>query len=281
MNRYQETLYPDWGQSFAIKEMLYRDRTEHQDLAIFETERFGRVLALDGVIQTTEGDEFMYHEMLVHVPILAHGDARKVLIVGGGDGGSLREALKHPRVEPVMVEIDGGVIEFSKKWLPTLSDGAFDDPRSRIVIADGCEFMKTSDETFDVIIIDSTDPVGPGAVLFTEEFYADCRRRLNPGGVMTTQNGVPRLQPREVTDSHRRLSASFEDVWFYVTAVPTYVGGFMTLGWGATDAALRLVPTATLRERFAANPFPTRYYTPDIHAAGFALPRYVLDLFST
>lgn len=279
MSRYQETLYPDWGQSFAVGQMLYRDRTGHQDLAIFETERFGRVLALDGVIQTTERDEFMYHEMLVHVPILAHGSARKVLIIGGGDGGSLREALKHPGVEPVMVEIDSTVVALSKTWLPTLSDGAFDNPRSRLVIADGCRFVQQTDETFDVIIIDSTDPIGPGAVLFTEAFYADCRARLAPGGVMTTQNGVPHLQPREVTDSHRRLSASFADVWFYVTAVPTYVGGVMTLGWAATDPALRQVPLATLRQRYAANPVATRYYTPEIHAAAFALPRYVQDLF--
>ena len=278
MEDYTETLYSDWRQSFAVKKLLYRTRSEHQDLVVFETERFGRVLALDGVIQTTEYDAFMYHEMLVHVPIFAHGTVQDVLIVGGGDGGSLCEVLKHPDLRPVLVEIDASVIEISQAWFPSLSVGAFQNPRSRIEIVDGCTFMRDSSEQFDVIIIDSTDPIGPAEGLFTSKFYADCRRRLRSGGVMVTQNGVPALQKQELMDSYQNLRASFADVGFYLTVVPTYVGGFMALGFAATDTTPRFTSLSLLQDRFARCTIPTAYYTPELHAASFALPKWIQNL---
>src|SRR5690606_23586133 len=158
-----ETLYPFYRQSLSVDRLLYDSKTEHQRIRVFENARFGRVLTLDGIVQTTEGDEFIYHEMLAHVPILAHGSARRVLIIGGGDGGMAREVLRHRSVERVtMVEIDAGVVEFAKKYLPNLSAGAFDDPRLDLVIADGAAYVAETDERFDVIIVDSTDPIGPG-----------------------------------------------------------------------------------------------------------------------
>jgi len=278
-DRFEETLYPGWRQAFAVDRWIHREKTEHQDLAIFESPVFGRVLALDGVIQITEGDEFMYQEMMVHVPIIGHGDARKVLIVGGGDGGCLREALKHPTVEPTLVEIDAGVVEFSKTWMPTIGKAALEDPRSRIVIADGVDFMKTSTETFDVIIIDSTDPQGPGKVLFTQDFYTDCHARLSDRGILVTQNGVPFTQGQEVTDSWTRLrGAGFADVSFYGVAVPSYVGGFMTLGWASKDPANRRLGVDDVRARLGGRDLATRYWTPDIQVACFALPRYIQNL---
>ncbi|MBF0130589.1 MAG: polyamine aminopropyltransferase [Alphaproteobacteria bacterium] len=275
---FEETLHLHWGQVFKVRRTLLHERTEFQDLVVFESETFGRVLALDGVIQTTEADEAHYHEMLAHVPILAHGNARDVLIVGGGDGGILREVVKHPGVNATLVEIDPGVIEMSRKHLPSLSDGAFDHPRARVVIGDGAKFVAGAAETFDVIIVDSTDPHGPGAVLFSEAFYADCRRRLAPGGIMVTQNGVPFLQPDELGHGWRRLRSHFDDVWFYVTAVPTYLGGLMTLGWASLDPACRRQSVESIRSRFDALGLKTRYYTPDIHVGSFALPRYIQDL---
>lgn len=180
MSDYQETLYQGYGQRFSIDNMLHEVRTEHQHLVIFENARMGRVMALDGVIQTTEADEFIYHEMLTHVPILAHGAARRVLIIGGGDGGMLREVAKHKSVERItMVEIDGTVVDMCKAFLPNHSQGAFDDPRLNLVIDDGMRFVATTEERFDVIISDSTDPIGPGEVLFSENFYQACRRCLN------------------------------------------------------------------------------------------------------
>jgi spermidine synthase len=276
MDWFTETLWPHWAQKIKVKEVLYHDQTEHQDLIVFESEAWGRVLALDGVVQTTTADEFVYHEMLVHTPILAHGRAEEVLIIGGGDGGCLREALKHPGVKRVtQVEIDAGVIEFCKQYLPTLSDGAFEHPKARVIIADGARYAKETEDRFDVIIVDSTDPQGPGAVLFTEEFYRDCRRMLKPGGVMATQCGNPSIHPDELefTQSRQR-AAGFSDVTYYFAAVPTYVGGSMALGFASDDPALRLVDAQTLAARQV--PQGLRYYTPEIHRAAFAHPAWMI-----
>lgn len=163
-NIYLETLYTGYGQSFTVDKLLFEDKTKHQHLIIFENRIFGRMLALDGVIQTTEKDEFIYHEMLTHVPILAHGEAKRVLIIGGGDGGMLREVLKHQNVEHVtMVEIDLAVVDMCKQWLPNHSAGAYDDPRVNLVIDDGVKFVNNTreapDNSFDVIISDCTDPI--------------------------------------------------------------------------------------------------------------------------
>ncbi|WP_431858177.1 polyamine aminopropyltransferase [Azospirillum sp.] len=276
---YTETLHSDVAQRLRMGRILFRDKTEHQDLVIFESPTLGRVMALDGVIQTAEGDEFVYHEMLTHVPVLAHGRVRRVLIVGGGDGGMLRRVLEHPGVERVtMVEIDRTVVDLAIRYLPSISAGAFDDPRAELVIADGCRFVKETDQTFDVIIIDSTDPQGPGAVLFTEEFYRDCKTRLTPGGILCTQNGVPFLQPQELRDSHGRLKRLFADVSFFVAPVPTYYGGFMAFGWATDDEALRRWTEAEIRPRFEGAGLKTRYYTPAIHAASFALPAFMLEI---
>lgn len=276
---FTETLHPWLAQRLRIDRVLFRDKTEHQDLIIFENERFGRVLTLDGVVQTTEGDEFVYHEMMAHVPIMAHGAATRVLIIGGGDGGMAREVLKHKAVAKLtMVEIDRGVVDMSREHLPSLSAGAFDDPRLDLVITDGAKYVAETADRFDVIIVDSTDPIGPGEVLFTAEFYANCKRCLTAGGIIVTQNGVPSLQGSEVTNSHERLGRSFADVWFYVAAVPTYQGGFMTLGWATDDKAKRRLDAETIAARFEPLGIATRYYTPAIHQACFALPKFVLDL---
>ena len=275
---FQETLHPEFTQGLSMDKVLYHDKSDLQDLIIFENSRFGRVMCLDGVVQTTEGDEFVYHEMLAHVPILAHGKAKSVLIIGGGDGGMAREALKHQGVQVTMVEIDGAVVDFCKQHLPNHSAGAFDNPRLNLVITDGAKYVKETDDRFDVIIVDSTDPIGPGAVLFTAEFYADCKRCLTDGGVVVTQNGVPFVQPEEVTNSYRRLGESFTDVHFYRAAVPTYQGGDMTFGWATDDASLRRVSVGELEQRYAAAGIDTRYVTPDLQAASFALPRTILSL---
>lgn len=275
---FEETLHPELRQGLAMTEVLYRDRSDVQDLIIFDNPRFGRVMCLDGVVQTTEGDEFVYHEMLAHVPILAHGAAQRVLIIGGGDGGMAREVLKHDGLAVTMVEIDRAVVDFCAEHLPNHSAGAFENPRLDLVITDGARFVQETQERFDVIIVDSTDPIGPGAVLFTAEFYADCKRCLTEGGVVVTQNGVPFVQPEEITQSYRRLGESFADVHFYRAAVPTYQGGDMAFGWATDDPELRRTPAATLAQRYADADLDLRYLTPDVHAAAFALPRQVLDL---
>jgi spermidine synthase len=233
------------------------------------------VLALDDIVQVTTNDEYVYHEMMVHVPLFAHGRAREVLIIGGGDGGILREVLKHPVRRATMVEIDRAVVDMCLKYMPTIPGKAFADKRTNLVITDGARFVAESKDRFDAIIVDSTDPMGPGEVLFTEAFYKNCRRLLNPGGILVNQNGVPFMQPSELPMTYRRRRRFFKDTGFYVAAVPSYYGGFMTLGWAATDAKSRAVPLATLTRRFKSLRLKTKYYTPEIHRACFALPAFI------
>ncbi len=283
MKWFTETLYSGtsgegYAQRFEIERVVRRLRTDLQDLIIFESPHYGRVLALDGIVQTTERDEFAYHEMMVHVPLVGHGAAKEVLIIGGGDGGCLREALRHPVDRVTMVEIDRTVVDLCREHMPSLSDGAFDDPRTDLIITDGLKFVAETERRFDVVIVDSTDPIGPGEVLFSEKFYGDCKRCLTPGGIVVTQNGVPTFQPEEVTASYRRLSTHFADVSFYLTVVPTYIGGFMTLGWASDNTALRQQTAADLTASFEKLGIAARYYSPAVHAGAFALPPFIAEL---
>lgn len=275
---FNEALYDAYSQEFTVDKVYFEQKTDHQHLIIFENAKFGRVMALDGIVQTTEGDEFIYHEMMTHVPLLAHGNAKRVLIIGGGDGGILREVCKHGSVEHItQVEIDLQVVEMCKKYLPNHSAGAYDDPRVNIVIDDGANYVRQSDEQFDVIITDSTDPIGPGDVLFTSDYYQHCKARLREGGVMVAQNGVAFMQIDEVFTTAQRMQPYFTDQTFYCAAVPTYVGGVMTFAWASNNDVLRTFSTGDLVERFKQSAIPCRYYSPAIHQASFALPQYVID----
>jgi len=276
-----ETLFDDLGfrVSYKVDRVLYEMKTEHQDLVLFENPNFGKMLMLDGATQVTSADEFVYHEMMTHVPILAHGRAEAVLIVGGGDCGIAEEALKHNTVTSVtQVEIDASVVEFSKEHFPEFTGPVLSNPRFDLVIDDGMKFVAQTDRRFDVVIVDSTDPQGPGAVLFTEEFYAGVKRCLKPGGVMVTQNGVPFFQPEELRGSVQKFRKLFADGTCYIAAIPTYVGGHMAMGWATDDRGLRQTSVETLTERYAAaGRFATRYWTPEVHRAAFALPRFIAD----
>lgn len=274
--RFVETLYDAYSQTFSVEEVLYEEHTEHQDLVIFHNAKFGRVMALDGIVQTTERDEFVYHEMLAHVPLFAHRDPRQVLIIGGGDGAMLREVVRHQRLEAVtMVEIDASVVEMAKTHLPNHSGGAFDDPRLDLVIGDGARFVAETDRRFDVIIVDSTDPIGPGEVLFSEVFYANCRRCLNDGGIVVTQNGVAFFQIEEAVSTMQHFAKIFADRHLYGASIPTYIGGMMAFGWGTDDVSLRTQTPEEIAARFHASDIETRYYSPAIHVCSFAMPRYV------
>ncbi|MCW8826177.1 MAG: polyamine aminopropyltransferase [Gammaproteobacteria bacterium] len=278
MKHYAETLYDSYGQEFRVDRLYFENKTDHQHLVIFENALFGRVMALDGVIQTTEADEFIYHEMLTHVPLLAHGNVKSVLIIGGGDGGILREVCKHTGVEEItQVEIDDQVVEMCKEYLPNHSAGAYDDPRVEIVIDDGANYVKNCDRQFDLIISDSTDPIGPAEVLFTEDFYGNCKSCLKPEGIMVTQNGVAYMQLDEVVNTALRFKPHFADRSFYSAAVPTYIGGIMTFAWGSDNPAARQQTLETIEERYQSAEIKTRYYNPAIHLASFALPQYIVE----
>jgi len=276
-----ETLFDELGfrMTYEVERVLYEMRTEHQHLVLFQHKYFGKMLMLDGATQVTSRDEFIYHEMMTHVPIFAHGRVKEVLIIGGGDCGIAEEVLKHKAVARLtQVEIDESVVEFSKEHFPEFTGPVFADKRFESVIADGMKYVAETDRRFDVIIVDSTDPQGPGAVLFTKEFYANCKKCMAKGGVMVTQNGVPFFQPDELVSSVGHFRSLYADGSCYVAAIPTYVGGHMAMGWAADDAKLRQTPVETIAERYkAAGSFSTKYWTPEVHKAAFALPRFIAE----
>ena len=275
----EEALYDGYGQRFAVTAVLAQEITAYQTIEVIETASHGRVLLLDGVVQVTERDEFVYQEMIAHVPLLLHGDARRVLIIGAGDGGVLRRVLEHRTVtQAVMVEIDAAVIRLSRAHLPGVGGTAWDDSRAAVHVADGIAYVAAAAAgSFDVIIVDSTDPEGVGEVLFTTAFYRDCARVLGPRGILVNQGGVPFMQADELAQSTARRAEAFAHVSAYVVAVPTYVGGLMAIGV-ASGTAWATPDAATVAARAAvAGLVGCRYWSPAVHVASFALPPYVAD----
>lgn len=271
MKVFQEKLCEHHAQVFTIDRQLYSGETRFQNVLIFENRLFGRVLVLDGIVQLTDRDNHIYHEMIAHVPLMAHGSVGRVLLIGGGDGGTLKEVLKHPVEQVVMVEIDDDIIQLSKRFFPQVSEEAFEDPRVSLLIGDGVEYVTQADSMFDVVIVDSTDPIGPGEQLFTKTFYERCRSLLRPGGVIALQSGASSFNPEQLGGVCGRLASSFQAVRPYLAPVPTYAGGTLALiAAGESDKAL-LPAIKTLRERVRRLRLRTSYYTPDIHGAAFIL----------
>jgi spermidine synthase len=277
-----ETLFDDLGfrMSYRVDRVLYELQTDHQHLILFEQAFFGKMLMLDGATQISKRDEFIYQEMMSHVPLFAHGNAQDVLIVGGGDCGIAEEVLKHKTVKRLtQVEIDAKVVEFAKEHFPEFTTPVFADKRFESVIDDGAKFVAKTDRRFDAIIVDSTDPIGPGKILFGEKFYAGCRRCLKKGGVLVTQNGVPFFQKNELASTMAKFRRLFADASCYVAAIPVYVGGHMALGMATDNKRLRKQPVKTIAQRYLkAGSFKTKYWTPEVHVAAFAQPRFIADL---
>lgn len=260
------------GITLEIVQTLVRQKTPFQEIAIVETADFGRMLLLDGLIMTTERDEFIYHELISHIPLLALPQPpRNVLIVGGGDGGVVREALRHPSVEQVVLcEIDQMVIELSRQYLPTVA-GQLNDPRVEIQLRDGVEFMAEQKSRFDAIIIDSTDPISIGEGLFTVDFYRNVAGALTPNGVMVCQSESPLLDLDLVISIQRKLKQAFSIVTPYVAPIYTYPGGY----WSWTMASQTTEPLAAVDWDMGQSiAQATHYYNPDVHRAVFALPNY-------
>ncbi len=274
----EETFHPHWRVGLEASRVLHEVKTEHQHLVIFENTTWGRVLMLDGVCQLTTSDEFVYHEMMAHVPLMALSKPKRVLVVGGGDGGVLREVLKHPTVEKAtLCEIDRSVIDLSLKHFPEMSAGAFDNPRVEVVIADGLKFVAKAEETYDVIIVDSSEPIGPSAVLHTPEFFADCKRALRYDGVFVTQNGLPFLFPGHLAETTTALAKLYKRAALFLCCQPCYFGGPFALNWGSDDVELPDLSVKKLAKRQHKRAVATRYWTPAVHAAAFALPGYVQE----
>lgn len=260
--------------SCEVRAVLHSETTPYQQLAVLDTVTYGRMLVLNGAIQTTIVDEFTYHELIAHVPLCAHPDPQRLLIIGGGDGGAVREALKHPSVQRVdLVEIDGRVVEASRRFLPELAAG-LDDPRVNVLVADGIAHVQGHQGAYDVIIVDSTDPVGPAIGLFSPEFYAAVRRALTAEGILVAQTESPFFNRSLIARAYGAVSSIFPRSGLYWGVVPTYPSGM----WTFTAGSLAHDPSRPQAGRAASLKGKTKYYTEAVHQAAFALPPFVREL---
>jgi len=263
-------MWPGQCMSLEVDEVLFQGKSDFQELLVFKSKSYGTVLALDGVIQLTERDEFAYQEMIVHLPMCAHPNPKKVMIIGGGDGGVLREVCKHECVEEiVMCEIDKMVIEVSKKYLPTVSTH-FDDPRLKLHIDDGCKFLESKENEFDVIIVDSSDPVGPAEVLFEKPFYQAMRKALRDGGIVCTQAECLWLHLDIINNLVKQSKELYKTAEYAYTTIPTYPAGMI----GFVICSLR---GDNFTASVPARKLPSdklRYYNDKIHSASFVLPEF-------
>jgi len=264
-------LWPGQAMSLEVDEVLDHHRSKYQDVLVFKSKNHGTVFVLDGVIQVTERDEFAYQEMITHIPLYAHPNPKKVLVIGGGDGGVLREVAKHPGVEEIVIcELDADVIEVSKKYLPSLAKG-YDDPRVKVHIMDGAKFMDANKASFDVIITDSSDPIGPAGVLFETPFYKAMHESLREGGIVCTQGECMWLHIDIIKPLMDSIAQVYTDVGYAYTTIPTYPSGqigfiIATKGRGSCSQPARK-PSDDVQKTL-------RYYTPELHSAAFVLPAF-------
>ncbi len=266
---YTEKQTPHLGITCLIKETLCHFQTPYQDLAVLDTLQFGRMLVLDGMVQTTEQDEFIYHEMIAHVAMQSHPAPRHILVVGGGDGGVIREVIKYDTVESAtLVEIDEAVIEAAKKYLPSISC-ALSEPRVKVLVSDGVEHVRNATGKYDVIIVDSTEPVGPAIGLFSEEFYANIYRALKKDGIFVAQTESPFFNRDLIKNVFARIGRVFPLAKLYLASVPTYPSGL----WSFTVGSKCYEP-----ENSHNKPVEARYYNSQVHRGAFCLPGFVQEL---
>ncbi|WDL95126.1 polyamine aminopropyltransferase [Alicyclobacillus sp. ALC3] len=253
-----------------IKQIIHSEKTDFQTLDVVETVEYGRLLVLDGCVMTTDKDEFVYHEMLSHVPMHTHPNPKKVLVVGGGDGGVIREIIKHPSVEKaVLAEIDGRVIEASKTYFPHIASG-LSDPRVDVQVTDGIKYVEDHPNEFDIILIDSTDPIGPAVGLFAKDFYQSVHRALKDDGIMVAQTESPFANAKLISSVYKDVSEVFPQTHLYLAFVPTYPTGM----WSFTMGSKKYDPNAVTECRVSG----TKYYTNAVHKGALALPPFVQEL---
>ena len=261
------------GLTIKIKQLLYSGKSPYQRIDVLDSYEFGRILVLYGSIMVTEKDEFVYHEMLSHVPLFAHPNPRRVLIIGGGDGGTLREVMRHKGVKATMVEIDEMVVQTSQKYLPSIGT-AFKNPRAQVLFEDGERYLAATKEKFDVILVDASDPVGPAEVLFQKPFHKNVARCLNPGGIFVTQSESPFFHQKTVNGIQRNLREIFPVVRLYTASIPTYPSGL----WSFSYCSDKVDPVAQFKEsRVKKANLKFKYYNAALHRACFALPSFMLE----
>lgn len=268
-------LWPGQAMSLEVEEMLHDEKSEYQHVQVMKSKSYGTVLMLDGVIQVTERDEFAYQEMIAHLPLMSHKNPKKILVVGGGDGGVLREVLKHSSVEElVLCEIDKMVIDVSKKYLPTLSNGAFDDPKVTVFCGDGAEYMRQHENYFDVIITDSSDPIGPASTLFEKNYYSLMHKALKCDGLLCTQGECMWLHLELIGTMLSFCRELFPTVEYAYTTIPTYPSGQIGFVLCSKDSATNFKePVNQVGDRVVEGA-TFRYYNQGIHRASFVLPEF-------
>jgi spermidine synthase len=274
---FSEQHTPDVRLSIRVERQLACLQSKFQRIDVFDSPEFGRILVLDGYLMLTERDEFVYHEMIVHVPMAVHPAARRILVIGAGDGATVRELCRYRDIEQIdLVEIDEMVVQVCRAHLP-FTAAALDDSRVRVYFEDGLRFIRNCKDAYDLIVVDSTDPFGPGEGLFAREFYGACFGALRRDGIMVNQHESPfYAQDAELMQrAHRRIAEFFPLCRLYQAHIPTYSSGHWLFGF----ASRQYHPVRDLRtQEWEALGIPTRYYNPRLHAGAFALPGYVLDL---
>lgn len=263
--------------SMKIKEHLFTEESKFQKVDIFDSYEFGKLMTLDGLVMVTEKDEFIYHDMIVHTPMAVNPNMEQVLVIGGGDGGTVRELLRYDKIQHIdMVEIDKMVCDVAKEYLPTLSCG-LNNPRVNLYYEDGIKFIKDKKNKYDLIIIDSTDPIGPGEGLFTYEFYSDCYVALTADGILVNQNESAVYEDNRVETirATKKLKEIFPIAKVYQANIPTYPSGHWLFGF----ASKKLHPLEDLQSKnWNALNIKAKYYNTDLHIGAFALPTYIKEL---
>lgn len=269
---YTEKQTPNHGITTKISKTVHTEKSEFQQIDIIETNQFGRMLVLDGMVMTTNKDEFVYHEMITHVALNTHPNPKKVLVVGGGDGGAIREIIKHPSVEKaVLAEIDGRVIETSKEFLPEIA-GALDNPKVDVQVVDGIKYIHDNKNQFDIIMVDSTEPIGPAVGLFEKGFYQGIYECLKEDGILVAQTESPWFNADLIKRVFKDIKSIFPITRLYTVSIPTYPSGL----WSFTMGSKKHDPLAVSDEQLKE--LDTKYYTPRIHKSVFQLPKFVEDL---
>lgn len=273
---YKEITPAGFGIAIKIKEVLFSEQSPFQKVEILDSDSaLGKILTLDDLMMTTEGDEHFYHEMIAHIPMMNHKEPKSVLVIGGGDGGTVREVLKHDTVEKVVLcEIDGMVIEVCKKHLPTIA-GKLDDSRVEILVEDAIEYIKNKENEFDIVLIDSTDPMGPGEGLFTEDFYTNVKKSLKKGGIVAAQSESPVVNKEEIKKMYTLLKKVFPITSTFTSPIPTYPGGY----WAWAFCSEEVEPLSYIDEKRCEEITKTcKIYNKEYHLARFALPNFLKNL---
>lgn len=273
---YKEITPAGFGIAIKIKEVLFSEQSPFQKVEILDSDSaLGKILTLDDLMMTTEGDEYFYHEMIAHIPMMNHKAPKSVLVIGGGDGGTVREVLKHDTVEKVVLcEIDGMVIDVCKKYLPSIA-GELDNPKVEILVEDAIEYIKTKRDEFDIILIDSTDPMGPGEGLFTEEFYTNVKKSLKKGGIVAAQSESPVVNKEEIKKMYTLLKKVFPITSTFTSPIPTYPGGY----WAWAFCSEEVEPLSYIDEKRCEEITKTcKIYNKEYHLARFALPNFLKQI---